>query len=48
MLVASSDALEPKKQLDAMLCWLSETPLDLNRRYLLRHTTREVKPWRRA
>ena len=43
MLVAASDALQPKKQLDAMLCWLSGTPLDLNRRYLLRHTTREVK-----
>ncbi|MGP1679001.1 MAG: sulfate adenylyltransferase subunit 1 [Burkholderiales bacterium] len=43
MLVAATDALQPKKQLDAMLCWLSETPLDLNRRYLLRHTTREVK-----
>ena len=43
MMVESTDALQPRKQLDAMLCWLSETPLDLNRRYLLRHTTREVK-----
>jgi len=43
MIVGSTDALQPRKQLDAMLCWLSETPLDLNRRYLLRHTTREVK-----
>ncbi len=43
MMVKSTDALQPSKQLDAMLCWLSETPLDLNRRYLLRHTTREVK-----
>ena len=43
MIVDSTDALQPRKQLDAMLCWLSETPLDLNRRYLLRHTTREVK-----
>jgi len=43
MLVASADALQPKKRLDAMLCWLSETPVDVNRRYLLRHTTREVK-----
>ena len=43
MLVAATDALQPKKQLDAMLCWLSEAPLDLNRRYSLRHTTREVK-----
>ena len=43
MMVESSDGLQPRKQLDAMLCWLSEAPLDLNRRYLLRHTTREVK-----
>jgi len=43
MLVESSDAMQPRRQLDAMVCWLSETPLDLNRRYLLRHTTREVK-----
>jgi sulfate adenylyltransferase subunit 1 len=43
MMVEASDGLQPRKQLDAMLCWLSEAPLDLNRRYLLRHTTREVK-----
>jgi hypothetical protein len=43
MMVEAADALQPRKQLDAMLCWLSETPLDLKRRYLLRHTTREVK-----
>jgi sulfate adenylyltransferase subunit 1 len=28
---------------DATLCWLSETPLSLARRYLVRHTTRETK-----
>jgi len=43
MMVESTDALQPRKRLDAMLCWLSEIPLDLNRRYSLRHTTREVK-----
>jgi sulfate adenylyltransferase subunit 1 len=43
MMVESTDALLPRKRLDAMLCWLSETPLDPKRRYLLRHTTREVK-----
>jgi len=43
MMVGSTDGLQPRKQLDAMLCWLAETPLDLNRRYLLRHTTREVR-----
>jgi sulfate adenylyltransferase subunit 1 len=43
MMVGSADALQPRRHLDAMLCWLSKTPLGLNRRYLLRHTTREVK-----
>ena len=26
-----------------MLCWLSESPLDPRRKYLLRHTTRDSK-----
>jgi sulfate adenylyltransferase subunit 1 len=26
-----------------MLCWLSETPLDPQRKYVIRHTTRETK-----
>ncbi|MGB0126988.1 MAG: sulfate adenylyltransferase, partial [Rhodocyclaceae bacterium] len=43
LIVAAADELQPRKQLDAMVCWLSEVPLDLNRRYLVRHTTREVK-----
>ena len=31
------------KDFDAMLCWLSETPLDKNRKYLVKHTTRTTK-----
>ena len=31
------------KEFEAMLCWLSETPLDKNRKYLVKHTTRTVK-----
>jgi sulfate adenylyltransferase subunit 1 len=27
----------------AMLCWLSETPLDMNRKYLIKHTTRTAR-----
>ena len=26
-----------------MLCWLAEAPLDLNRKYIIKHTTRMVK-----
>ena len=31
------------KEFAAMLCWLSETPLDKNRKYLVKHTTRTAK-----
>ena len=31
------------KEFEAMLCWLSETPLDKNRKYLIKHTTKTVK-----
>jgi sulfate adenylyltransferase subunit 1 len=43
MIVKSSEAKEPVKQIDAMLCWLSETPLSPARTYIVRHTTRESK-----
>ncbi len=31
------------KEFDAMMCWLSESPLDKNRKYLVKHTTRTAK-----
>jgi sulfate adenylyltransferase subunit 1 len=31
------------REFEAMLCWLSETPLDKNRKYLVKHTTRTAK-----
>lgn len=43
MIVKSAEQPEALKQIDATLCWLSETPLSPARTYLLRHTTREVK-----
>ncbi len=43
MIVKSAEAPEPKKQIEAMVCWLSETPMDRARKYLIRHTTRESK-----
>jgi sulfate adenylyltransferase subunit 1 len=41
----SSSAHPPRieKVFDAMLCWLSDTPLDKNRKYLVKHTTRTAK-----
>jgi sulfate adenylyltransferase subunit 1 len=31
------------KEFEATLCWLAEAPLDRNRKYLVKHTTRTVK-----
>jgi sulfate adenylyltransferase subunit 1 len=40
-----SSAYFPKvgREFDATLCWLSEAPLDKNRKYLVKHTTRTAK-----
>ena len=43
MIVKSTEVPQQAKQIDATVCWLSETPLSPARTYLLRHTTREVK-----
>ena len=36
-------AARVEKEFEATLCWLSETPLDKSRKYLVKHTTRTVK-----
>ena len=42
-LIAHADARpEVTQDIRAKLCWLSETPLDPQRRYLIRHTTRDT------
>ena len=43
MIVKSDAQPVATKQIDAMLCWLSETPLDKARKYVVRHTSRESK-----
>ena len=43
MLVKTGEAPEPVKQIEAHVCWLSETPLSPARTYIVRHTTRESK-----
>ena len=43
MIVKKDHAPAPAKQLNAMVCWLSETPLSPARTYIIRHTTRESK-----
>ncbi|MFT4174896.1 MAG: sulfate adenylyltransferase subunit 1 [Rhodocyclaceae bacterium] len=43
MIVKTGETPAPRKELSAMLCWLSETPLSPARTYLIRHTTRTTK-----
>ncbi|MBC7698150.1 MAG: sulfate adenylyltransferase [Bacteroidia bacterium] len=43
MIVKSNELIEPVKQIDAFVCWLSETPLSTARTYVVRHTSRESK-----
>ncbi len=43
MLVKAGDAPQVIKAFDAMLCWLSEQPLDPGKKYLIKQSTRMVK-----
>ena len=43
MLVKTESAPRVTKKIEAILCWLSETTLDLKRKYLIKHSTRIVK-----
>ncbi|MRD73819.1 GTP-binding protein [Rhodocyclus tenuis] len=43
MIVGPDNAPTVTRRIEAMLCWLSESPLDPRRKYLIRHTTRESK-----
>lgn len=43
VLVKTGETPQVTKAFDAMICWLSEQPLDPSRKYLIKHTTRTVK-----
>ena len=43
MIVKTGSKIEPVKQIEAFVCWLSETPMSPARTYVIRHTTRESK-----
>ncbi len=43
LLASEVDRPAATRSLDATLCWLADASLDRRRRYLLRHTTREVR-----
>ena len=43
MFVKGGAAPQAAKEFRAMLCWLSEAPLEKSRKYLVKHTTRTAK-----
>jgi sulfate adenylyltransferase subunit 1 len=43
MIVKSGDAVRAMKEYEADICWLGEQPLDLKRKYLIKHTTKTVR-----
>lgn len=43
MFVKTENKPTVSKEFDATLCWLAEAPLDLNRKYIIKHNTRVVK-----
>jgi sulfate adenylyltransferase subunit 1 len=43
MIVKVGEPPRVAKQVEAMVCWLAEAPLEPGRKYVVRHTTRETK-----
>ena len=43
MIVKAGDAVRVAHEYDADICWFSEQPADLRRKYLIKHTTKTVK-----
>lgn len=43
MLVRESNQPELSQDIDLMICWLNERPLTVNGKYVVRHTSREVR-----
>ncbi|MDT3736898.1 MAG: sulfate adenylyltransferase subunit CysN [Denitratisoma sp.] len=43
MIVSPAGTANATKLIEAMVCWLAETPLEPGHKYVVRHTTRETK-----
>ena len=43
LIVKSDDKPEPTQYLEVMICWLADKKLQLNGKYFLKHTTKEVR-----
>jgi sulfate adenylyltransferase subunit 1 len=45
MFVKNRDDVQVANEFNADICWLSEQPLDMRRKYLVKHTAKTVKVW---
>ena len=43
MIVKADEPPRSAKQIEAMVCWLAEGPLEAGRKLVVRHTTRETR-----
>lgn len=43
MLVRESNVPKQSQDIEAMICWMSDKPLQLNGKYFLKHTTKDVR-----
>jgi sulfate adenylyltransferase subunit 1 len=45
MIIKDRDFVHVANEYNADICWLSEQPLDMRRKYLVKHATKTVKVW---
>ena len=43
MIVRKNNSPEPKQDIDIMICWLSDTPLQLRGKYAIKHTSKDAR-----
>ena len=43
MIVRKNNSPEPKQDLDLMICWLSDTPIQLRGKYAIKHTSKDAR-----
>lgn len=43
MIAKPGNQPEPQQDIEMMVCWMSQRPLNLNSRFIVKHTTKEVK-----
>ncbi len=43
MIVRKNNSPEPKQDIDLMICWLSDTPIQLRGKYAIKHTSKDAR-----